>query len=36
MGISVYYTCRRNHNLTDSEEQEIKAITDKYNAGFEE
>ncbi len=29
MGISVYYTCMRNHNLTNSEEQEITAIIDK-------
>ncbi|MDG0795172.1 hypothetical protein OMP38_33360 [Cohnella ginsengisoli] len=35
MGVSVYYTCMRDHNLTDSEEQEITAIIDKYNEGFE-
>ncbi|MFD2330797.1 hypothetical protein ACFSR7_16210 [Cohnella sp. GCM10020058] len=35
MGVSVYYTCMRNHSLTNSEEQEITDIIDKYNAGFE-
>ncbi|MEK3905312.1 hypothetical protein [Paenibacillus sp. FSL R7-0179] len=35
MGISVYYTCTRNHNLTGSEKQEITAIIDKYNVDFE-
>ena len=35
MGVSVYYTCMRNHNLTNSEEQQITAIIDEYNAGFE-
>ena len=34
MGVSVYYTCRRNYILTDSEGQEITAIIDKYNLGF--
>ncbi len=35
MGISVYYTCMRDLNLTIIENQEITAIIDTYNAGFE-
>lgn len=35
MGISVYYTCMRDLNLTILENQEITAIIDRYNAGFE-
>ncbi|MFD2114247.1 hypothetical protein ACFSTH_14595 [Paenibacillus yanchengensis] len=35
MGVSIYYTCKRNFSLTNSEEQEITAIIDKYNTDFE-
>ncbi|RED51971.1 hypothetical protein [Cohnella phaseoli] len=35
MGVSVYYTCVRDRSLTNSEEQEVTAVIDNYNAGFE-
>lgn len=35
MGVSVYYTCERDHIVTDNEAYEITAIINKYNDGFE-
>ena len=35
MGVSIYYSCERDHNLTNSEEQEMLATINRYNTGFE-
>ena len=35
MGVSIYYSCERDHKLTSGEELALAAIIDKYNAEFE-